>query len=126
MQDLITVGVADAGDEGLVLEQVLELAGVAPNPSLPDSQGEGRVVGIRAQVGVQTGDRPLDSFRSEIDLAHLGRVAVANLDRAVIGGQPAASLRPWRGVARGPSYPRAQAEDQRSLRRQLRARRGEL
>ena len=46
MEDLVAVGVADAGHERLVAQQVLELARMAADPLAPDLTGEGRVVGI--------------------------------------------------------------------------------
>ena len=50
VEDLVAVGIADAGDEGLVAEQVLELARMVPDPLPPDLEGQGRVVGVRSLV----------------------------------------------------------------------------
>ena len=40
MKDLVAVGVADAGHEALVLQEVLELAGMPADPLAPDVQGQ--------------------------------------------------------------------------------------
>src|SRR6185369_15169719 len=60
MEDLVAVGVADAGDEGLVPEEALELARVAPNAGPPLVERQRRIVGVGALVGIEarygTGD----------------------------------------------------------------------
>ena len=101
VEDLVAVGVADAGDERLVAEQVLELARVAPDPLAPDVEGEGRVVRVGALVlAAQPGDRPVDPGGLEVDLAHLGRVPVADLGGRVVRGHPGGPRRPRGRVAR--------------------------
>ena len=87
MEDLVAVGVADPGDELLVLEQVLELARMAPDPRPPLVEGQRRIVGIGTELGVEAGDGTIEPGRQEVDLAHLGRIAVADLDRAIVGGR---------------------------------------
>ena len=126
MEDLVAVGVADPGDEGLVLEQVLQLAGVAPDALLPGGQGQGRVVGVRAELVVQPGDRPNRAVGDEVDLAHLGRIAIANLDRLIVSGQPSGALRPAGDSAFRGSRPRTEPEHEGRLRGQLGVRQGQL
>ena len=46
MQDLVAVGVPDAGDELLVLQEVLQLARVLPDARPPLLKGQARVVGL--------------------------------------------------------------------------------
>ncbi len=46
MEDLVAVGVADAGHERLVAQQVLELAGVTADAVAPDLERQRRVVGV--------------------------------------------------------------------------------
>src|SRR5437773_7742151 len=97
VEDLVAVGVSDAGDEPLVLEQVLQLPGMPPDPLSPDVQGQARVVGIRAELPVtESGNRPVETGRQQIDLAHLRRVAIANLDGRVVRGHPVRTPRPRR------------------------------
>ena len=79
MEDLVGVRVADARDELLVAEQVLQFAMVSPNPRPPDLEGQCRVVRVRTLGRVQAGNVPVHSGWHEVDLAHLGRVAIANL-----------------------------------------------
>ena len=69
--------------------------------------------------------RPVDAGRQDVDLAHLGRVAVADLDRRVVGRHPGRPARPARGIARR-ARALTEAEDERRLRRQRRAGRREL
>ena len=64
VEDLVAVGVADAGDERLVAQQVLELARMAPDPLAPDLEGQRRVVGVGALVGAtEPGHGPIDAGR---------------------------------------------------------------
>ena len=49
-QDLVAVGVADAGHETLVAQQRLQLAGVAPDALAEGVEGELRIVGVRAHL----------------------------------------------------------------------------
>ena len=127
MQDLVAVGVADAGHERLVAQQVLELARVPPDPLAPDLEGQGRVVGVGSLLGRRRGPGTGRSTPAgtEVDLAHLGRVAVADLGAGVVRRQPGRAARPRRGIARARG-PRAEPEDDRGLGRQLVARRRQL
>ena len=112
VQDLVAVGVADPGHERLVAQQVLELARMAPDPVPPDLEGQGR---DRRRRGPGPARRGPGTGRStpagcEVDLAHLGRVAVADLRPGVVGRQPGGAARPARRVARaGRSADRSRA-----------------
>ena len=64
---------------------------------------------------------PVDAGRAEVDLAHLGRVAVADLGPRVVGRQPGGAARPGGRVGRAAGA-RPEAEDDRRLGRQLVAR----
>ena len=120
MQDLVAVGVADAGDERLVAQQVLELTRMAPDPVAPDLERQRRVVGVRPLLLLtEPRDRAIHAGGPQVDLAHLGRVLVADLRRRVVGRQPAGAARPCRGVPRA-SRARPEPEDDRRLGRQLR------
>ena len=62
MEDLVAVGIADPGHEGLVPQERLQLARVAPDALAPDLQRECRVVGIGTLVGVlEPDDRSPDA-----------------------------------------------------------------
>ena len=50
MEDLVAVGVADPGDERLVLEQVLQLARMAPDPLAPDLERQAGIVGVGPEL----------------------------------------------------------------------------
>ena len=100
MEDLVAVGIADAGDERLVPEQVLELPGMAPDPLAPDVKREGRVVRVGALVvAAQAGHGPLDAGGLQVDLAHLGRVAIADLGASRRRRASTMPRRPCRGIA---------------------------
>ena len=49
VEDLVAVGVADPGDEGLVLQEVLELARVALDPRLPGIERERRIIRVGSE-----------------------------------------------------------------------------
>ena len=101
MQDLVAVGVADAGHERLVLQQVLELARVPPDPLAPDLERQRRVVCVRALLAPPSpGIGAVDPGRRQVDLAHLGRVAVADLGRGASRREPRRAARPGGGIAR--------------------------
>ena len=107
MEDLVAVGVADPGHERLVAQQVLELARMAPDPLAPDLEGQRRVVRVGALVGLaEARHRAIDAGRAQVDLAHLGRVPIADLDRGVGRWEPRRPSRPARAVdgdaSRGP------------------------
>ena len=95
VQDLVAVGVADPGHERLVPEQVLELARMALDPFSPDVERQVRAVRVGTLlVCAEAGDRSLDAGRAQVDLAHLGLVAVADLGGCGIGRQPRRSVGP--------------------------------
>ena len=123
VEDLVAVGVADPGDERLVLQQVLQLARMAPDPLPPDVERQRR---DRRRPGpssssVRPGTAAVDAGRQQVDLAHLRRVAVADLDGGVVGRHPVGAARPARRL-RAAARARPEAEDDRRLRRQLRRR----
>ena len=122
MQDLVAVGVPDAGHEGLVAQQVLELARMAPDPVPPHVDGECRVVGIGADlVGGEAGHGPVRSRRQHVHLAHLGRVAIADLGGRIVARHPRRAPGP-RGEGRlraRDACPRAQRDDDGGLGRPL-------
>ena len=114
VQDLVAVGVADPGHERLVAQQVLELARVALDPIAPDVEGQRRIVRVRARSRPRPrpGHRAIDAGRQQVDLAHLGRVAVADLGgrrrpaaatpRRASTRRTAAASRRWPGAPRTP------------------------
>ena len=80
MQDLVAVGIADARHEGLVPEQVLELTGMAANTRAPFVEAQGRIVRVGSGLLVGQPRHPtIAACRHEVNLAHLGRVAIAHL-----------------------------------------------
>ena len=80
---------------------------MTPDPLAPDLERQRRVVGVGTLVRLaEPGHRTIDAGRAQVDLAHLGRVAVADLGGASAAGsqaaprvQRAASARP---AGRGP------------------------
>ena len=65
MQDLVAVGVPDAGHEGLVPQQVLEFARVSPDALPPQVEGQRRIIRIGAQLGLrEAGHDPVQPGRS--------------------------------------------------------------
>ena len=96
MKDLVAVRVADPGHEGLVAEQALQLARVAPDPLPPGVQGERRVVGVGAQARPMPRHDAGRSGRDQVDLAHPGRVKVAELGGRLVGREPGGAARPGR------------------------------
>ena len=101
VEDLVAVGIADSGDERLVPQQVLELAGVPADPIPPSLEGERRIVGVGTLVGLaESGNLPGDPGGLQVDLAHLGGVPIAHLDREVVRRHPAGALGPRGGVGR--------------------------
>ena len=73
----------------------LSSPGWRADPLAPDLEGQRRVVGVRALLGAaEARARALDAGRQQVDLAHLGRVPVADLGRGVVGGQPGGAARP--------------------------------
>ena len=126
VHDLVAVGVADPGHERLVPEQVLELARVSLDAVAPALEGERRVVRVRTLlVAPEARDRSIDAGRLQVDLAHLGGIAVAHLDVRFVRGEPRGASGPGRGIDR-PVLARPEPQDDGRLRRQLRAGRGEL
>ena len=115
------------GDERLVPEQVLQLARVAPDPrrARPRGSAPGRPRPGPASAS-RPGTRPVDAGRQQVDLAHLGRVAVADLRR--LRRRPAASRRRavQAAASGGPPARGPNREDDRRLRRQLLAGCGQL
>ena len=69
---------------------------------------------------VRPGTTRVDAGRHEVDLAHLGRVAIADLGGRVVGRHPAAPRRPLRRIARRRLSRGAEAQHDRGLRRQRR------
>ena len=63
VEDLVAVGVPDARDERLVAEQVLELAGMSPDPIAPHLERQGRVVGFGALLASGRARGPADRRR---------------------------------------------------------------
>ena len=111
----------------LVLEQVLQLARVAADPLPPDVERQRRIVGVGPQLAVaQSRHGPLDARGQQVDLAHLGRVAVADLDRRVVGRHPVGAAASRRAVASDGAGRGAECQHDGRLRRQLVARAGEL
>src|SRR5438552_6306154 len=88
-------------------------------PLSPDVQGQAGVVGIRAELRViETGNRSVETGRQQIDLAHLSRVAIANLDGRVVRGHPVRTPPPRRRSLRT-ALARPERQDHRGLGRQL-------
>ena len=95
---------------------------MTPDPVAPDVEGQRRVVGIGALLALaESGDGPVDAGRSQVDLAHLGRVAIADLGARVVRRQPVGARRPGGRVGR-PAGARPEAQHDRGLGRQLVAR----
>ena len=93
---------------------------------MPDVDREGRIVRVRTLIGfAEPGNRPVHAGRLEVDLAHLRRVPVADLDRCVVGRHPAGSLRPT-GRIRGSPRAGTKAQDDRGLLGDLVAGQGQL
>ena len=87
------------GHERLVAKQVLELARMAADPLAPDLEGQRRIVGIGALLGVaEARDGRSTPAGQQVDLAHLGGVAVADLGARVVGREPGRAAGPRRGV----------------------------
>ncbi len=82
----------------------LSSPGWRSDPVAPDVERQRRVVGIGTLVvATEARDGPVDAGRAQVDLAHLGRVAVADLGVGVVGRHPrcaARSTRPHRAARR--------------------------
>ena len=117
--DLVGIAVADTGHEGLVLEQVLQLAPMRPDALAPHLDAQGRIVGVGTQV-VPAGDRSLDALGHQVDLAHLRRVPVTQLDRPIVRRQPRRAARPGRGIG-WTAGPAAEGHHEHGLGKRLRA-----
>ena len=85
----------------------------------PDLDRQFRVVSLGTLVRfAKTGDHPLDVRRPEIDLAHLGGVAIPDLGVVVVSRHPACTARPGRRVL-WRARARTEPEHERGLARVL-------
>ena len=126
MQDLVAVGVADAGDERLVAQQVLELARMAPDPLAPDLERQSRDRRRRGPGRGRPDRGPAGRRRPAAGRSCPSASGRGSGSRAgVVGRQPGRAARPRRGVG-GPARARTEAEDDGGLGRRLVARRGQL
>ena len=118
MEDLIAVGVADAGDERLVAQQVLELARMPSDAVAPDRDGQRRIVRVGSDlIDRQPRHDPLDIGRQQVHLAHLRRIAVADLGRGFRRRQPRSAPGPGGLPRTGAFAGRPEAEHEGGLRR---------
>ena len=91
------------------------------------SSGQRRVEGIGAHLALpEARHGPLDARGQQVDLAHLGRVAIAHEHRRVVRRQPGGAGRPGGRVGGRPARPGAERQLDRGARRRLLPARGEL
>ena len=98
---------------------------MAADPLPPHVGGQRSIVGIGPLVVVEAGHGPADARGEDVDLAHLGRVAVADLGSRLVAGDPVRAARPPGRVARRRG-PLAERDDDRRFGRQRGSGSGEL
>ena len=77
---------------------------MSPDPRPPGVERELGIQGVRSHLPrAATRDDPFDAGREDVDLAHLGRIAVPDQDGCVVGRQPPCPAGPGGRVGRRPA-----------------------